>query len=61
MIRPLKNEEVELALAIVNDAATAAYRGVIPDDCWCEPYMPREELLAEIAAGIDFWVCEAAG
>ena len=61
MIRPLQNEEVELALAIVNDAARAAYKGVIPDDCWQEPYMPREELLAEIAAGIDFWAYEAEG
>jgi GNAT superfamily N-acetyltransferase len=61
LIRPLKNHEVELALAIINDAATAAYKGVIPDDCWCEPYMPHAELLEEIAAGIDFWVYEAGG
>ena len=58
MIRPLSNDETELALAIINEAARA-YRGVIPDDCWCEPYMPEEELRAEIAAGIDFWVYEA--
>ena len=51
---------MEPALAIINAAATA-YRGVIPDDCWCEPYMPEEELRAEIAAGIDFWVYEADG
>jgi N-acetylglutamate synthase-like GNAT family acetyltransferase len=61
LIRPLQDHEVELALAIINDAATAAYKGVIPDDCWCEPYMPREELLTEIAAGVDFWAYEAAG
>ena len=61
MIRPLQDHETELALTIINDAATAAYKGVIPDDCWCEPYMPREELLAEIAAGVDFWAYEAAG
>ena len=49
------------ALAIVNDAATAAYKGVIPDDCWYEPYMPDAELRAEIAAGVDFWAYEAEG
>ena len=61
MIRPLQDHETELALAIINDAATAAYKRVIPDDCWQEPYMPRDELLAEIAAGVDFWAYEAAG
>jgi GNAT superfamily N-acetyltransferase len=58
LIRPLQDHETELALTIINDAATAAYKGVIPDDCWQEPYMPREELLAEIAAGVDFWAYE---
>ena len=60
MIRPLRNDEVELALAIINEAARA-YQGVIPDDCWQEPYMPGEELRAEIAAGVDFWAYEADG
>jgi GNAT superfamily N-acetyltransferase len=39
--------------AIVN-AAAEAYRGVIPADRWHEPYMPVEELEAEIAAGVAF-------
>jgi len=60
LIRPLKNDEAELALAIINEAARA-YQGVIPDDCWCEPYMPEEELRAEIGAGVDFWAYEADG
>ena len=47
-------------LAIVN-AAAEAYRGVIPDDCWHEPYMPREELDEEIAAGVEFWGYEDDG
>jgi len=38
---------------IVNDAARA-YRGVIADDCWKEPYMPLEEVQQEIAAGVVF-------
>ena len=54
MIRPLRHDEIDAALAIINQAALA-YKGVIPADCWHEPYMPREELLAEIAAGVDFF------
>lgn len=38
---------------IINDAALA-YRGVIPDDRWHEPYMTEQELAAEIAAGVRF-------
>jgi GNAT superfamily N-acetyltransferase len=39
---------------IVNDAAHA-YRGVIPQDCWKEPYMPSDELREELAHGVQFW------
>ena len=41
-------------LEIVNTAAEA-YRGVIPTDMWQQPYMDRDELDAEIAAGVEFW------
>jgi len=47
-------------LAIVNGAAQA-YRGVIPADCWHEPYMPEQELDSEIAAGVVFWGYQDAG
>ena len=47
-------------LEIVNDAARA-YQGVIPADRWHEPYMPEEELLAEMAAGVAFWGCARDG
>lgn len=60
MIRPLAPEEVDLALGLINDAAQA-YKGVIPGDCWHEPYMPRKELLAEIRAGVNFWTYTPAG
>jgi GNAT superfamily N-acetyltransferase len=53
MIRPLKPDDIDAALDIINQAAMA-YKGVIPADCWQEPYMPEEELRAEIAAGINF-------
>jgi len=53
-IRPCRAEERDDILAIVN-AAAEAYRGVIPADRWREPYMPGEELDAELAAGVEFW------
>ncbi len=40
-------------LRIIN-AAAVAYRGVIPADCWHEPYMPVDELCGEMAAGVRF-------
>jgi Sec-independent protein translocase protein TatA/GNAT superfamily N-acetyltransferase len=60
LIRALQPDEIDRALAIINQAALA-YKGVIPPDCWQEPYMPAEELRAEIAAGVNFSGYEAAG
>ena len=39
---------------IINDAAFA-YKDVIPDDCWHEPYMPERELKLQIEEGVEFW------
>jgi N-acetylglutamate synthase-like GNAT family acetyltransferase len=39
---------------IINDGAQA-YRGVIPEDCWHDPYMPEQELRKQIADGVQFW------
>lgn len=59
-LREVRPEERDALLAIVNDAAQA-YRGVIPADRWHEPYMPRAELEAEIADGVEFWGAEEGG
>jgi GNAT superfamily N-acetyltransferase len=59
-IRRCGDDERSTILAIVN-AAAEAYRGVIPADRWREPYMPEEELDAEIAAGVVLWGYEADG
>lgn len=56
-IRQARAADRPAMLAIINDAAQA-YRGVIPADRWHEPYMPEDELSAEIADGIAFWVAE---
>ena len=60
MIRKCNTSDTVRLCAIINDAAEA-YRGVIPDDRWHEPYMPFEELEEEIAAGIEFWGFEENG
>jgi N-acetylglutamate synthase-like GNAT family acetyltransferase len=59
-IRLAAPADFDAIFAIVNSAAQA-YRGVIPADRWHEPYMPREELDREIAAGVEFWVAEQGG
>ncbi len=59
-IRKAAQQDMPAMFAIINDAAQA-YRGVIPPDRWHEPYMPMDELLSEIAAGIVFWVAEEEG
>ena len=59
-IRRCREDERAAIHAIVN-AAAQAYRGVIPADCWREPYMPIDELEHEIAAGVGFWGYEDEG
>jgi GNAT superfamily N-acetyltransferase len=59
-IRPCRADERDEIFAIVNEAAEA-YRDVIPADRWHEPYMPVDELDAEIAAGVEFWGYEDDG
>ena len=60
IIRPCRDDDRTAIRAIIN-AAAEAYRGVIPADRWHEPYMPREELNSEIAAGVVFWGYEEDG
>jgi len=59
-IRPCTLDERATILDIINSAAEA-YRGVIPADCWHEPYMSATDLEREIAAGVEFWGYEADG
>lgn len=54
MICRLSSSELDSILHVVNDAAEA-YRGVIPEDRWKEPYMPAEELRGEIESEVEFY------
>ncbi|MCZ7528529.1 MAG: GNAT family N-acetyltransferase [Acidimicrobiia bacterium] len=59
-IRPVGEAEQATVLEIVNDAARA-YEGVIPDDCWREPYMDAAELAVEVRDGVVFFGFERDG
>ena len=54
MISRLDPNDFDSILDIVNDAAEA-YKGVIPEDQWREPYMSTKQLKEEIESGIDFY------
>jgi N-acetylglutamate synthase-like GNAT family acetyltransferase len=47
-------------LEIINDASYA-YKGIIPEDRWHEPYMPFDEFRKEIENGVTFWGLEHDG
>ncbi len=42
---------------IINDSSIA-YKGIIPDARWEEPYMPKEELTTQINEGVELWKYE---
>jgi len=60
MIRRCNDNDFDVIYLIVNDAAQA-YKGVIPADCWSEPYMSKEYLRHEIDVGVAFWGYEEDG
>ena len=60
MIRRCDDHDFEVIWAIVNDGAHA-YKGVIPEDRWTEPYMSTNELRHEIDDGVAFWGYEEKG
>lgn len=60
MIRLCGESDFKVIFEIINDAAQA-YRGIIPEDRWKEPYMPLEELKSEIENGVIFWGFEKDG
>jgi N-acetylglutamate synthase-like GNAT family acetyltransferase len=54
MIIQATKEDFNVILDIINDAASA-YKGIIPEDRWHEPYMSKEELQIQIGEGVTFW------
>ena len=60
MIRKCTDDDLSALCAIINDAAQA-YKGVIPDDRWHEPYMSMQDLRRELRDGVQFWGDESEG
>ena len=50
-ISEYKKTDTYKILNIINDASIK-YKGVIPDDCWKEPYMLEQELVGEFNDGV---------
>lgn len=53
MIRKATAADFEAIYRVINDAAIA-YKGVIPEDRWHDPYMPRTELQEQIEDRVEF-------
>ena len=51
MIKEYKKKDINKILNIINDASLK-YKGVIPNNCWHEPYMSEDELIDEINDGV---------
>ena len=51
MIKKCTKKNISNILHVINDAAIK-YKGIIPDDCWHEPYMIEEELVNEFDNGV---------
>ncbi len=57
MITKCNENDFMIILEIINDSSVA-YKGIIPEDRWKEPYMPEEELKIQISGGVEFWKFE---
>ena len=57
MTRQCTDSDFEEIYGIINDAAQA-YKGLIPEDRWHEPYMSRIQLRREMEDGVRFWGVE---
>src|SRR5687768_5173297 len=54
MISACEEKHFHEIYEIINDAASA-YKGIIPEDRWHEPYMSKEELRRQMDDGVKFW------
>ena len=50
-IEEYKKSDSSKILYVINDAAIR-YKGIIPDNCWHEPYMSEQKLVNEFNAGV---------
>ncbi len=60
MIGRLLERNLDSMLEVINDAAQA-YKGIIPNDRWKEPYMSAKELEEQIDCGVHFFGLQEEG
>ena len=51
MISEYIKSDTSKILHVINDASLR-YKGIIPDNCWHEPYMSEQELIDEFNDGV---------
>jgi len=51
MINEYTKSDTSTILHIINDASLR-YKGIIPDNCWREPYMSEQKLIDEFSDGV---------
>ena len=51
MIREYIKSDTSKILHVINDASLK-YKGIIPDNCWHEPYMSKQKLIDEFYSGV---------
>ena len=51
MINEYTKKDISKILHVINDASLK-YKGIIPDNCWHEPYMSRQKLIDEFSDGV---------
>ena len=54
MINEYTKNDTSTILHIINDASLR-YKGIIPDDCWHEPFMLEQELIDEFNDGVHMY------
>ena len=56
MINEYTRSDTLKILHVINDASLR-YKGIIPDNCWHEPYMSEQELIDEFSDGVRMFGC----
>ena len=51
MITECTKKNISDILYVINDASLK-YKGIIPNDCWHEPYMTKQKLISEFTNGV---------
>lgn len=54
MIKEYNKNDYSKILHVINDAALK-YKGIIPDNCWNDPYMSKKELMNELSEGVQMY------